>query len=119
MAAKKLPLSVFEIVAYSILGLLGLWGLTYIVLGLACSFLPYDNALVEFNKNSLNLGFLVEGVIILSVAVVVAVVVLCINAKKTDREFEKVQRRAAARAARKFGSEEAPVVDAEVSEKAE
>ena len=113
---KKLPLSIFELVASSVLGLLALWGLTYIALGFACTFLKYDSALVKANNN-LNLGFLYEGIIILASAAVAAVVVLLVNAKKADREYEKVQRRAAARANRRFGSaEEAPVVDAEVSE---
>lgn len=112
---KKLPVSIFEIIAYSITGLLGLWGLVYIALGVACVFVNYKDALVEANAK-LNLGFLIEGVIILAVATVVTVVVLLIHAKTTDREFEKVQRRAAARANRRFGNSEEVVVDAEVSE---
>ena len=112
---KKLPLTIFEIVAYSILGLLAVWGLVYICLGISCVFIKYDSELVKANAK-LNLGFLIEGIIILAVAAAAAVVVLLLNAKTADREYEKVQRRAAARANRKFGSSDAPVVDAEVSE---
>ena len=113
---RKLPLSIFELVAYSITCLLGLWGLVYISLGIACVFVNYKSALVEANA-SLNLGFLYEGIIILASATVATVVVLLISAKSADRVYEKTQRRAAARAAHRFGSEEAPVVEAEVSEK--
>lgn len=116
-AKKKLPLSIFEIVAYSVLLLLGLWGLIYIALGVACNFASYKGGLVYAN-NTLNLGFLYEGLIILGVSALAAVVVLLINAKSSDREFEKTQRRAAARAARRQGNvhQEEQVVDAEVSE---
>ena len=112
---KKLPLSIFEIVAYSVLGLLALWGLVYICLGVSVSFLKYDCGLVKANAK-LNLGFLLEGIIILAVGVAAICVVLLLNAKKSDREFEKKQRREAARANRKFGGEETAVVDAEVEE---
>ena len=112
---KKLSLSIFEIVAYSVLGLLAIWGLVYICLGISCVFVRYDSGLVKTNA-TLNLGFLNEGIIILAVAAADAVVVLLLTAKTADREYEKVQRRAAARANRRFGNSEAPVVDAEVSE---
>lgn len=91
---KKLPLSIFEIVAYSILALLGLWALTYICLGIACQFIRYDTGL-RIANDKLNLGFLWEGLIILGVAAAAAVTVLLITAKKSDRDFEKAQRRAA------------------------
>ena len=90
---KKLPLTVFEIIAYTILLLLGLWALTYISLGIACQFIRYDTA-VRVANDKLNLGFLWEGLMILGATVVGAVTVLLINAKKSDRDFEKAQRRA-------------------------
>ncbi len=91
---KKFPLSIFEIVAYSLLLLMGLWALTYISLGIACEFIRYDTGVSAANAK-LNLGFLWEGLIILGVTAVAAVTVLLINAKKSDRDFEKAQRRAA------------------------
>ena len=113
---KKLPISIFEIVVYSITCLLALWALVYIALGISCLFLNYKSDLIAANAK-LNLGFLYEGLIILGCAALVTVVVLLISTKGADREYEKQQRRAAARSARRFGnSEEAPVVDAEVSE---
>ena len=96
---KKLKhLSVFEIVAYSVLCLLGLWGLIYVILGFACEFMRFDSGLRYANnyvKNVFGTGFLVCGLIVLGVSVAAAVVVLLVNAKKSDRDFEKAQRRAA------------------------
>ena len=91
---KKLPITIFEIIAYSLLLLLGLWALTYIGLGIACEFIRYDTGVAAAN-DKLNLGFLWEGLIILGSAALGAVVVLLIHAKRSDRDFEKAQRRAA------------------------
>ena len=107
---KKLPLTVFEIIAYTILLLLGLWALTYISLGIACQFIRYDTVLAEANAK-LNLGFLWEGLIILGATVIAAVTVLLIFAKRADRDFEKAQRRAA----RIKKAPTVEVVDAEVA----
>ena len=109
---KKLPLSVFEIVAYSILLLMGLWALVYISLGVACEFISSKSAVATANK-SLNLGFLWEGLIIAGVTAAAAVTVLCIYAKRSDRDFEKAQRRAAR--LKKNVTKDSDVVDAEVA----
>ena len=103
---KKLPLSIFEIVAYSVLALLGIWGLVYIALGVSCEFISYKSALYAANQ-SWNPGFMVQGFIIAGVALVAAVIVLLINAKNSDRDYEKAQRRAARLA------KDNPVVDVE------
>jgi len=92
---KKLPVSIFEIVAYSILAALGLWGLTYIVLGVVVEFITFKDDLYIANQSLGTLGFLYQGFIILAVAVVAAVIVLLIHAKTSDRDYEKAQRRAA------------------------
>lgn len=107
---KKLPLSIFEIVAYSILTLLGLWGLTYVVLGVVVEFLTFKDALYKANESLGSLGFLYQGFIIIAVAVVASVVILLINAKSSDRDYEKAQRRAARLA------KDSNVVDAEATE---
>ena len=107
MKKRKLPVSVFELVAYITTGLMGLWALTYICLGIACEFISSKSALYKANK-SFSLSFLNQGLIILAVAVVAAVVVLLVNAKKSDRDFEKAQRRAARLA------KDNKVIDAEV-----
>lgn len=92
--------SVFEIVWYSLTGAVGLWGLTFIVLGIVCSFIPLHSALAEANvehANTFGLGFLYWGLIILAIASVAAIIVLLAYAKKVDRDFEKTQRRTARR----------------------
>ena len=98
MKKKLKQLSVFEIVAYSILILLGLWGFVYTVLGFVCEFISVHNGLKEANayiKSTFGTGFLTCGLIVIGVSAVAAVIVLLFNAKKSDRDFEKAQRRAA------------------------
>ena len=96
---KKLPISIVELVIYCFAGLMGIWGLTYISLGIACEFINYKTALAQSNAAMLagpvKMGFLYQGYLVLGIAVVVAVVTLLITAKKSDRDYEKAQRRAA------------------------
>ena len=97
---KKLPLHPFEFVWYILVGLVGIWGLTYIVLGLVASYLPIsteDPGLVEANEKILQLfklDFLGWGLIILAIAAIAAVVVLILFSNKVDRDYEKNVRRA-------------------------
>ena len=43
MAEKsKLSISIVELIAYIVGGLLALWGLVYIILGSVCTFLSYN-----------------------------------------------------------------------------
>ena len=113
---KKLPISIFELVAYSVLGLLGLWGLVYIALGVACEFVNYKSDLAVANdslkETTANMGFLAQGFLIAGIALVVAVVILLIRAKNSDRDYEKAQRRAA-----RLAKESPKVVDAEAEAK--
>ncbi len=44
---KKLPVSIVELVIYSLAGLLGIWGLVYISLGISCIYVDYKSALYE------------------------------------------------------------------------
>ena len=94
---KKLPVSPFELVWYPLCGLVILWGITYVVLGLVTK---YNNisALTSFDANftkqfGLNLYF--WGLIIIAIAVVSAVVVMLFFAKRYDRATEREQRRSA------------------------
>lgn len=119
MKRKKLlfNLSLFELVAYSILLLLGLWGLVYAALGFACEFVNYKTDLYKANKvihSYFGLNFLWWGLIIMGIAVVLAVILLCIFAKQSDRDFEKAQRRAA-RLKKSVTPQPSEVVDAEVA----
>ena len=97
---KKLPLHPFELVWYGLTGLVGLWGLTYIVLGLVAENLPIksaDEGLVKANgefAKTFGLDFLGWGLIILAIAAVAAVVVLLLFSNKIDRDYEKTVRRA-------------------------
>ncbi len=98
MKRKLKQLSIFEIIAYSALLLLGLWGLVYTLLGFICEFLsPYSGLRYanSYVRNVFGTSFLTCGLIVLGVSVVVSVIVLLVNAKKSDRDFEKAQRRAA------------------------
>ena len=93
---------IFEIIWYSLCGLVGLWGLTYIVLGTIIIYLPIT---VEENKHPLEkmddkilelfkLRVLPWGLIILAIAAVAAAVVLILFSNKVDRDYEKNVRRA-------------------------
>ena len=123
---KKLPLHPFEIVWYALCALVGIWGLTYIVLGLVAENLPItseDKGLVkvsgEFAK-TFGLDFLGWGLIILAIAGVAAVVVLLLFSNKVDRDYEKNVRRAQrlaqleAEEAKEEAAQEGTIVDAEV-----
>lgn len=97
MAKKKLPITIFEFVWYLICGLVVVWGATYSVLGVVAKYSDVE-PLEEFDASfeklfGLNLFF--WGLLIIAIAVVAAVVVLLVNAKKFDRASEREQRRSA------------------------
>lgn len=98
---KKLKISVFELVWYILSGLIALWGLTYIVLGLVAQYadLPqHNNALLDASntiKRLFGLDFLGWGMILLVIGVVLAVIVLLAVASKAGKTTEKAARRAA------------------------
>ena len=114
--AKKfnLPISIVELVVYTLCSLMAIWGLVYISLGIAVNFLNYKSDLVNTNNALIagtnGMGFLQQGILVLFVGVIVAVVFLLSYAKVADRKFEKEQRRAAARFNRKINKEEATEV---------
>lgn len=120
--SRKKELTTFEKFCYPVCGALMLWGLTYTVLGLIG-----DNLQVQSSSNYLKqasdtiaklfgLGFFGWGLIIFSIGVVIAVVVLLVNARSTDRDFEKAQRRAARLARNRTTENETQIIDAEVKE---
>ena len=127
---KKLPLHPFEFVWYPLCGLVGIWGLTYIVLGLVAENLPVSTEDPELVKadavilEKFKLGFLGWGLIILAIAAVAVVVALVLFSNKVDRDYEKNVRRAQRLAqleaeeekeeALKQQEEQPEVVDAEV-----
>ena len=97
---KRFPLHPFEFVWYILTGLVGAWGLTYIVLGLIAENLPVkkeDEGLVKVNgefAKTFKLDFFGWGLIILAIAAVAAVIVLLFFSNKVDRDYEKNVRRA-------------------------
>lgn len=97
---KKLPLHPFELVWYALCGLVGIWGLAYIVLGLVAENLPVtseDKGLVKVSgqfAKTFGLDFLGWGLIILAIAGIAAVIVLLVFSSKVDRDYEKNVRRA-------------------------
>lgn len=128
---KKFPLHPFELVWYILTGLVGAWGLTYIVLGLIAENLPVkatDEGLVkvmdDFTK-TFKLDFFGWGLIILAIAAVAAVVVLLLFSNKVDRDYEKNVRRAQrmaqmeAEEAKLEEEEKVEAIDAEVAPKEE
>lgn len=127
---KKLPLHPAELVWYCVCGAVGLWGLTYIVLGLVAENLPItaeDNEFVEANAafaKTFGLDWLGWGLIILAIAAVCAAVTLLLLSNKADRDYEKTTRRAArmaqldaeeAKEEAELAKQEGEVVDAEVA----
>ena len=97
MAKKKLPISIFEIVWYSICVLVIAWGLTYVILGLVNRFNDFT-ALKTFNNNfksTFGLELYFWGLIIIGIAVIAGVIVLLVYAKTFDRASDREQRRSA------------------------
>ena len=127
-AKRNVPLGqlIFEIIWYTLCGLVGLWGLTYIVLGIVIDYLPItaeDEGLIKANikfAEKFKLDFFSWGLIILAIAAVAAVVVLIVFSGKVDRDYEKNVRRAQRMAQLDAEmdaemAEEQEVVDAEVA----
>ena len=97
MAKKKLPLSIFEIVWYSICALVIIWGLIYVVLSLVDKYNDLSS-LHEFTlnfKKTFGLALYFWGLIIVAIGVVAGVVVMIIYAKTFDKAADREQRRSA------------------------
>ena len=116
---KKLKISIKELIFYIISGALGLWGLTYVVLGLVANNLkmPLDKNPLKAADNAIanafGLGFLPWGLIIFSIGALIAFIVLMVFSKTADRDYEKQARRAA-RVNRNTFKKEPEVVEAPV-----
>ena len=118
---KKFPLHPFELVWYPLCGLVGIWGIVYIVLGLVALNLPVaaeDGDLVKANAKiakTFGLDFFGWGLIILAIAAVAIVIALLLFSNKVDREYEKTVRRAQRMAQLEAEvDKEEGVIDAEV-----
>ena len=94
---KKLPLSLFELVWYPVCGLVIIWGLIYVILGLVNRFNKIT-ALKDFCgnfKRTFGLDIYFWGLIIIAIAVVAGVVCMLFFAKTFDRAADREQRRSA------------------------
>lgn len=94
---KKLPLSIFELVWYSICALVIIWGLVYVILGLVTRYNDID-ALKEFDvnfKKTFGLAVYFWGLIIIAIGVIAGIVVMLFYAKVFDKATEREQRRSA------------------------
>lgn len=97
MAKKKLPLSIFEIVWYSICVLVMIWGLVYVILGLidgANDLTSLHKFMANFKK-TFGLTMYFWGLIIFAIGVVAGVTVMIIYAKTFDKAADREQRRSA------------------------
>jgi len=110
----------FEIVWYTLTGLVGLWGLVYTVLGVICRFLRSDNGLAKANAAIAKAfgcgGYFWWGIILMGIALVCYLVVTLIFASKADVSVDKASKRAARLARLKeIDEQENKIVDAEVA----
>lgn len=97
MAKKKLPLSIFEIVWYSICVLVMIWGLVYVILGLidgANDLTSLHKFMANFKK-TFGLTMYFWGLIIFAIGVVAGVTVMIIYARTFDKAADREQRRSA------------------------
>ena len=97
MAKKKLPLSIFEIVWYSICVLVMIWGLVYVILGLidGANDLTSLHKFMDNFKKTFGLTMYFWGLIIFAIGVVAGVTVMIIYAKTFDKAADREQRRSA------------------------
>ena len=110
MKKTNRKVTIFEIAWYVLCGLIAVWGLTFLTLGVIVRHLRATDALYKADASyleTMKIGFFNSGLILLPAGVVAAVVVLLIFAKTSDREVEKQQRRAARIAAASSASVEA------------
>ena len=116
MAKKKLPLSIFEIVWYSICVLVMIWGLVYVILAL----IDGANQLTDLHKfmgkfqKTFGLSMYFWGLIIFAIGVVAGVAVMIIYAKTFDKAADREQRRSARLSA--LNKKEDKVVDEQQQE---
>ena len=97
MAKKKLPLSIFEIVWYSICVLVMIWGLVYVILALidgANDLTSLHKFMGNFQK-TFGLSMYFWGLIIFAIGVVAGVTVMILFARTFDKAADREQRRSA------------------------
>ena len=92
MKEEKIKISAKEKAWYICSITVAVVGLTFLVLGLVGDLLPYGN-LIQEASDKFFMPWRYFGLIILAVGVVVLILALSINAKKTDRAADRALRR--------------------------
>ena len=97
MAKKKLPISIFEIVWYSVCVLVMIWGLVYVILSLIDKYNDLSGLRTFTNgfKKTFGLSLYFWGFIIIAIGAVAGTVVMILFAKTFDRAADREQRRSA------------------------
>ena len=90
-----------ELVGYIIAGVIALFGLVLIILGIVernMDVVPSKNFLMQADLKvqaalGIELSFRTWGIIFMSLGVLIAVIILCVTGRKADREVERKLRR--------------------------
>lgn len=98
---KKAKVSRKEIVGYAISGVIALFGIVLIILGIVerhMDVVPSKNYLLNAEQKvmvalGVKIGFRNWGLIFLALGVVIAMIILCVAAKSADRENDRQLRR--------------------------
>lgn len=98
---KEKSLSRKELAWYIAAGILLVWGLTFIVIGLIGDYYPalYSDNWVRTSENAWltnwsNMGYFWWGMILAGVGVLMAVIVLTVSAREGEKDAERALRRA-------------------------
>lgn len=98
---KKAKVSRKEIVGYAISGVIALFGIVLIILGIVerhMDVVPSKNYLLNAEQKvmvalGVKIGFRNWGLIFLALGVIIAMIILCVAAKTADRENDRQLRR--------------------------
>jgi len=92
---KKSKITVVEFVWYAIASVIAIFGIILMVFGIVGHHLPgaLSNNFIKNAEANLPLSFIAFGVILVAVGVALGVIVLCVYAKKADRDIERTIRR--------------------------
>lgn len=92
---KKSKITVVEFVWYAIASVIAIFGIILMVFGIVGHHLPgaLENNFVKNAEANLPLSFISFGVILVLVGVALGIIVLCVYAKKSDRNVERTIRR--------------------------
>ena len=102
---KKNTITVVEFVWYAIAAVIAIFGIILMVFGIVGHHLPgaLSDNFVKNAEANLPLSFISFGVILVSAGTLLGVIVLCVYAKKADRNIERTIRRQQRLAAQSSG----------------